>query len=60
MESRKTVLKNLFKAAVEMQTIKERCMEGVEGEEGEGGTNGDSGMETCTLPYVKYTLPYVK
>jgi len=43
-----------------MQTIKERCMEGVEGEEGEGGTNGDSGMETCTLPYVKYTLPYVK
>ena len=32
MESRKTVLKNLFKAAVEMQTIKERCMEGVEGE----------------------------
>ena len=51
MESRKTVLMNLFS---EHSDIENRLMDTEMGEEGESGTNGESHMETYALPYAKY------
>lgn len=45
MESRKTVLMNLFS---EHSDIENRLTDTEVGEEGESGTNGESHMETCT------------
>lgn len=51
MESRKTVLMNLFAGRNGGADIENRLVDTVG--EGEGGTNRESSVGTCTLPYIK-------
>ena len=52
MESRGTVLRNLFTEQQWRRRQREQAYGQGWGEEGEGETNGESSMEACTLTYV--------
>ena len=51
MESRKTVLMNLFAGSNGGTDTENRLVDTVG--EGEGGTNRESRIGICTLPYIK-------